>query len=217
MCYNVKQTVSLEVLLKRFKASKAVQSTIDFNPAVEVSGFGAPAVRVITHDCPNDIQVFRWGLLPSFADSMKVEGGNLNAKIETLEDKKSFKESLSNRCLILVDGFYEHRWLDPKGRDKVKHLVEAADGKPIAFAGIWRQGIAPNGENVQSCAVVTTEAQGIMREIHNSALRMPVILKPNREREWLELDINTFRSKLDSLVNLDLVAAPMRDFQGSLF
>jgi putative SOS response-associated peptidase YedK len=100
--------------------------------------------------------------------------------------------------------------------------VTAADGEPFAFAGIWREAMAPNGEITQSCAIVTTEAQGIMREIHNSALRMPVILARGTERDWLTEDLNTFRAQLNDKITLDLVATLLpkpepATVQGSLF
>jgi putative SOS response-associated peptidase YedK len=225
MCYNVKQTSSLKDLLKRFKAKKGIQNTLVFMENEETSGFipkgstEGHKVRVITHDCPEDIQVFRWGLIPENAKDMNIGGGNLNARIETLEDKKSFAGSLNNRCLILIDGFYEHKHLAKK--ETLKHLIHTIDNKPFAFAGIWREAIAPNGETVQSCAIITTKAQGIMVDIHNNPgldePRMPVLLKSGKEREWLEMGLTEFRDQLDSKVNLDLVAIPMRDYQSSLF
>jgi putative SOS response-associated peptidase YedK len=224
MCYNVKQTSKLEVLLKRFKAKKGITTTLDFTPVEEMTGFLAKGeigklVRVITNDCPEDIQVFRWGLIPAYAKDMSIDGYNLNAKIETLHEKVTYAESMNRRCLILVDGFYEHQHL---GKERLKHLVTAADGEPFAFAGIWREAMAPNGEITQSCAIVTTEAQGIMREIHNSALRMPVILARGTERDWLTEDLNTFRAQLNDKITLDLVATLLpkpepATVQGSLF
>jgi putative SOS response-associated peptidase YedK len=212
MCYHIKQVSSIETLLKRFKMKKGVNAVLDFTKGEKIKGFIKKdstegfKVRVITNELPEDIQAFRWGLLPSDAKDMSIGGYNLNATIEQLDVWKDYAESANNRCLILVDGFYEHEWLDKQGARKQEHLVESADGKPLAFAGIWREAIAPNGEMVQSCAIVTTTARGIMRQIHNNGLRMPLILKPGHEREWLDADLNTFRAQLDEKVNVDLVA-----------
>lgn len=220
MCYGVKQVSDLGVLLRRFKAKKGIQSVVDLAFGEEVTGFIAKnetegkKVRVITNEFPEDIQVFRWGLIPAYAEDMKIEGFHLNAKLETLEEKVTYKDSIDNRCLILVDGFYEYQH---RGNEKLKHLVTSADGQPFAFAGIWREAIAPTGDLVQSCALVTTEAKGIMREVHNSALRMPLVLKPGIERDWLNMNLNDFRSDLDKKLMVDLIATPTRAYQGDLF
>jgi putative SOS response-associated peptidase YedK len=85
----------------------------------------------------------------------------------------------------LLDGFYEWQWLDPKGKAKQQYLITRKDGEPFALAGLWSQWVNPAGSTVNSYTIITTEARGIMREIHNSKLRMPVILQPDCERDWL--------------------------------
>lgn len=231
MCYNVKQTSTLEQLLKRFKLKRGIQTTLDFTLGEEVSGYpkkGDPGkkVRVITSDCPEDVQAFRWGLIAPWAKDMSVKGGNLNARIETLDQLPSFSDLTGNRCLILIDGFYEHQHLGKN--ETLKHLIAPAHGQPFAVAGIWREAVAPNGEVTQSCAIVTTKAQGIMVDIHNNPKldepRMPLVLKSGLERGWLERGLKEFRAELNGLVDLDLVATPLpKDepepaiVQGSLF
>jgi putative SOS response-associated peptidase YedK len=73
----------------------------------------------------------------SFIDS--IPKNTLNAKIETIGEKPSFKYSLDKRCLILADGFYEWHWLDPKGTKKQKYLLTLPNCEPFAFAGLRRK------------------------------------------------------------------------------
>jgi putative SOS response-associated peptidase YedK len=88
--------------------------------------------------------------------------------------------------LVLADGFYEWQWLDYKGKQKQKYLLTLPDNELFAYAGIWSEWVSTiTGEIIRSYSIVTTEATGIMREIHNSKKRMPVLLTPNNEQQWL--------------------------------
>jgi putative SOS response-associated peptidase YedK len=94
---------------------------------------------------------------------------------------------VNKRCLVLADGFYEWQWLDKKGKNKQKYLITLPDKGLYAYAGIWSEWKSNiTGAIVKTYSIVTTEATGIMREIHNSKLRMPVILNPENEILWLQ-------------------------------
>lgn len=89
--------------------------------------------------------------------------------------------------MVLVDGFYEWQWLDSKGRNKQKYLITLPDDSAFALAGIWSEWMNPlTREVIKSYSIVTTQAMGVMREVHNTKLRQPVIL-PVKERwqDWM--------------------------------
>jgi putative SOS response-associated peptidase YedK len=123
----------------------------------------------------------RWGLLPG---RWAQEGTRalINARAETLETQPAYRESfLCRRCLIPADGFYEWR-VGQHGKQPV--WISREDGEPFAFAGIWAA-LRNGGESVHSCAIVTCEPNEVVRPIHD---RMPVILSPDAESEWISPD-----------------------------
>ena len=126
------------------------------------------------------------GLIPFWAKDDSIKQYTLNAKIETLNEKPAFKNSVKNRCLVIADGFYEWKWLDEKGRKKQKYLITLPDSDLFAFAGIWSEWQNKStGEIINSYSIITTEANELMAEIHNSKKRMPVILTKKNEKDWL--------------------------------
>ena len=183
MCFHSKQTADATKLKNRFKAS-LINSESEFQSNV-YNGFTHPKTPVITNENPDLIQLFEWGLIPSWANDKKIQDVTLNARIETITEKPSFKGSLNQKCLILLDGFYEWKWLDSKGKEKQKYLISLPDNEPFAVAGLWSMWINDVNEQLFSYTMITAEARGIMREIHNTKLRMPVILTEGNERSWL--------------------------------
>jgi putative SOS response-associated peptidase YedK len=123
----------------------------------------------------------RWGLLPgSWAqDSSRAL---INARAETIAEQPAYRESFeSRRCLIVADGFYEWR----EGElNKQAMWISREDEEPFAFAGIWAA-LGNGGESVHSCAIVTCAPNEVVRPIHD---RMPVILDPDAESEWISPD-----------------------------
>ncbi len=187
MCYQSKQSKGEKALKKRFKAN--LKNILDPSKVISLNfnGFDFPQTPVITNLDQSSIQLFNWGLIPSWAEDQEIRKHTLNARVETLDEKPSFKEHESHRCLVLANGFYEWQWLDGKGKKKQKYEIGIENGDLFAFAGIWSKWEnSSTGDVVHSYSIVTTEAQGIMRDIHNSKLRMPMILKPEDESKWLE-------------------------------
>lgn len=121
----------------------------------------------------------RWGLVPFWARDPGIGNRLINARAETLGGKPAFRDALRRRrCAVLASGFYEWR-RDTTGR--TPFYIAAADGRPLAFAGLWERwerGEAP----LETCTLVTTEANGAMRALHE---RMPVILAPQAVAAWL--------------------------------
>ena len=144
----------------------------------------APTQNVLTVRPENGRNVaenMRWGLIPSWAKDMSIGNRAINARAETLAERPMFRTALRRRrCLILADGFYE--WTG-RGKARQPMRILLRTGEPFAFAGLWESWTSPEGETTHSCAIVTTEANDLMRTIHD---RMPVILRPEDEAAWLD-------------------------------
>ena len=184
MCFHSKQSKSAQELEHRFKAT--FKDKAAYNPAI-YNGFQFPRTPVISNQQPEEIQLFQWGLIPSWAKDNSIKKNTLNARIETINEKPAFRNVANNRCLVLCDGFYEWKWLDPKGKAKQKYLLTLPHNKAFAFAGIWSEWVdKSSGEIIHSYSILTTQAEGLMSEIHNSKNRMPIILAKEHEKEWLQ-------------------------------
>jgi putative SOS response-associated peptidase YedK len=123
----------------------------------------------------------RWGLVPSWADDLRIGARLLNARAETAAEKPAFRTALARRrCLVPADGFFEWR---SAGGKKQPLWFRLRDGRPFALAGLWERWQAAEGVLVESCAVLTTEANELVRPVHE---RMPVILEPSRYDAWLD-------------------------------
>jgi putative SOS response-associated peptidase YedK len=121
----------------------------------------------------------RWGLIPGWVKDPKTFSLVINARGESVRDKPAFKNAMRyRRCLIPADGFYEWR-----RSDKRPFHVRMKDGATFAFAGLWESWTGPNGEEMESAAIVTTDANRALRPIHE---RMPVMLEPEAYDMWLD-------------------------------
>jgi len=211
MCYNTKLTRKAAEIEKRFKADLVVQNELQLSE--QISGFNFPKTPVITKDFPNSIHFYNWGLIPSFSQNNEIRQYTLNAKIETLSKKRSFEEYIENRCLVIVNGFYEWKWHDTKGRNKEKFLIGLKNETLFALAGIYASWKNPvTDELVNSYSIVTTEANELMSEIHNIKKRMPVILTPENETQWLD------GSELSNFTKVEAnLIAESKDSQMKLF
>jgi putative SOS response-associated peptidase YedK len=139
-------------------------------------------LAIYNHEGENWLDKFHWGLVPFWAKDPSIGSRMINARAETVAEKPSFKNAFKKRrCLIIADGFYE--WKGPKGR-KQPMLITLPDKKPFAFAGLWETWRKNDPQTpYRSCTIITTEASPSIRDIHH---RMPVILKPEVYRRWLD-------------------------------
>lgn len=184
MCFHSKQTKDAQTLENRFKAKfKDKNVTL----AKEYNGFQYPQTPVITNTAPELIQMYSWGLIPHWAKDESIRANTLNAKMETISEKPSFRDVIHNRCLILADGFYEWQWLDSKGKNKQKYEISLPEHQAFAFAGLWSQWTNPTTKELHfSYSILTTEANELMSTIHNSKKRMPLIVAKEYEQNWLQ-------------------------------
>ena len=184
MCFNTRQSKRQEQLEKRFNAK--MSKLKEYNISIQFNGFQHPLTPVIANTETDTIQLFNWGLIPHWAKDDSIRKHTLNARIETINQKPSFRDAAKNRCLVLIDGFYEWQWLDPKGKNKQKYLITRPDDEAFALAGLWNQWTdKTTGEILNTYTILTKEANKLMAEIHNSQKRMPVVLSQNNEMDWL--------------------------------
>ena len=180
MCGRYSLVASIAELGERFGFDGTDSA---YSPSYNV----APTQGVLTVVAENEVRRAvrkRWGLIPSWAREASIGSRMINARAETVAEKPSFRTALRRRrCLVLADGFYEWR---RTGADKRPMRVTMASGEPFAFAGLWDTWRDQQGEAVTSCTIITTEANELLRPIHD---RMPVILQRDREDLWLDHDV----------------------------
>jgi putative SOS response-associated peptidase YedK len=129
-------------------------------------------------------KMMRRGLIPHWAKDEKLSYSTFNARAEELTTRPAFKDAWKwgQRCLVVTDGFYEWKTLDPKGKQKQPYAIAMADG-PMVMAGLWARWKNPqSGEEVLSCTIITCPPNDVMAELHD---RMPVILPESDWSKWL--------------------------------
>jgi putative SOS response-associated peptidase YedK len=153
----------------------------DFSPRYNI----APnqPLAVVPNNGLNKLDFFTWGLVPFWAKDPSIGNRMINARSETLAEKPSFKNAFKRRrCLILADGFYEWQKV-PGATTKIPIYIRMKDGKPFAFAGLWENWNSPDGSQILSGTIITTEPNALVAPIHN---RMPVILPESAYEQWLK-------------------------------
>ncbi|MFE1600888.1 SOS response-associated peptidase [Methylobacterium sp. ID0610] len=127
--------------------------------------------------------LMRWGFLPAWVKDPAEFPLIINARIETAAEKPSFRNALRyRRCVFLADGFYE--WRRGGARGMAPYLIRCADGRPMALAGLWETWSSPDGSEIDTAAIVTCGANGLLAALHD---RMPAILPPEAVDAWLDL------------------------------
>jgi putative SOS response-associated peptidase YedK len=178
MCGRFTMTVSAKDVADLF----GLADVPDLAPRYNVAPTQPVAAVRAAADGQRSLGLLRWGLVPPWAKDTKI--APINAKAETAADKPFFRHALrKRRSLIPADAFYEWQKV---GRHKQPYLFQLRDGEPFAFAGLWESWQGTNGEALESCALLTTEANELVRPVHE---RMPVILNPRHYAEWLDPDL----------------------------
>lgn len=178
MCGRYTLASPTSKLAERFEVDE-VDS--DFPPSYNVApSRSVPAVLV--EDGVRKLELLRWGLIPSWADDPAIGNRMINARSETAHEKPSFRSAFKRRrCIIPADGFFEWKRESDSSGGKQPFHIRMEDGEPFAFAGLWESWDGGEGE-VRSCAILTTQANEMMEEIHH---RMPVILPDSFYEAWL--------------------------------
>lgn len=142
-------------------------------------------ISVVRESAPQQYELAQmlWGLLPFWAKEPRAAYNLINARAETLEAKKSFKDSFKRyRCLIPADGFYEWKKI-PAQKKKQPYFIQLRDRSLFGFAGLWSTWKDPvHGKILDTCAIVTTGSNTLLSDIHD---RMPVIIQPRHFASWV--------------------------------
>jgi len=176
MCGRFTLTTNLGAIAHRFGVARILE---EVGPRYNIAP--TQTVIVANDDGSRHLTEMRWGLIPSWAKDPTIGNRMINARAETVATKPAFRVALrKRRCLIPADGFYE--W-QPVGRRKQPVYIILKRRKPFSFAGLWEAWTSPEGEEVRSCTIITTEANDLLKPIHD---RMPVILTKEAEKVWLD-------------------------------
>lgn len=136
---------------------------------------------------------FVWGLVPAWAQDPSIGNRMINARAETLREKPAFRAAYRyRRCIVPVSGFYEWK---KTGRTKQPYFVRAADNLPMGLAGLWEVWRSPDGSELHTCTIITTDANALIKPLHD---RMAVVLPPDAYDLWL--NPNTNPAELDALL-----------------
>lgn len=139
---------------------------------------------MIINDGRISVKLMQWGLVPSWAKDPAIGDWMINARAETLTEKPSFKRLVGKkRCLVLTDGFYEWR---KEGKRKIPMRFVLKSREPFAFAGLWDSWRKPEGDELQSYTIITTQANELLKPVHD---RMPVILDSLAQKTWLDPEV----------------------------
>ncbi|MBN2544468.1 MAG: SOS response-associated peptidase [Spirochaetes bacterium] len=186
MCFNYSITKFQEYLEKRFQAK--FESNGDFKPKYLIQAFSLPIAPVITNLQTDKIQLLNWGLIPFWVKDKiyaeKIRMSTFNARGDTIFEKPSFKNSIKNkRCIVLADGFFE--WHENNGK-KFPFYIKLKNSIEFCFAGIWDEWTDKNSnQSIKTYSIITTDANPMLKIIHNTKMRMPVILSRDNEKKWL--------------------------------
>ncbi|MBM85741.1 MAG: DUF159 family protein [Rhodospirillaceae bacterium] len=180
MCGRYSITTPPEALRRLFRFNDLPNLQPRYNMAPKQM---APVVR--DRDGVRHLDLLRWGLLPSWARDVSIGAKLINARLETIAEKPSFRDAFKKRrCLVPADGFYEWRKC---GKLKKPHRVCIVNGGAFAFAGLWERWCDPANQHavIETFTVATTVASSSIAHIHH---RMPVILDPSDYNRWLAGD-----------------------------
>lgn len=181
MCGRFTFTQPENLVTEVFQLSSSPTLSPRYNIAPTQS---VPTVLLDSDDGERQFKMLRWGLIPSWAKDMKMGAALINARAETVAEKPAFRSAFKRRrCLILADGFYEWQQQEKK---KQPYYFRLQEGKLFAFAGLWERWEKGEGDAIESCTIITTEANELMQPFHD---RMPVILDPKDYEKWLDSQV----------------------------
>jgi putative SOS response-associated peptidase YedK len=176
MCGRYSITTAPEAMRRLFRYLEQPNFPARYNVAPTQP---IPIVRLF--EGRRQFALVRWGLLPAWVKDPKAFTLLINARGESVNDKPAFRNAMKyRRCLIPADGFFEWKI---EGKAKRPYFVYRKDRSPFAFAGLWENWMGPNGEEVETAAIVTTDASPSIMHIHH---RMPVMLEPEQFDMWLD-------------------------------
>jgi putative SOS response-associated peptidase YedK len=183
MCGRFTQFHSAKAIAKAFQLSEVPELAPHYNIAP------TQTIAVVLQPAPKSerqFRFFRWGLIPSWSKDPAIGARLINARAETVAEKPAFRSAFRHRrCLIPADGFYEWQRQDGQKQPFYFHLQ---DHQPFAFAGLWEHWQGPEGEDIETCTILTITANELLGPVHD---RMPVILSPEAYNTWVDPELQT--------------------------
>jgi putative SOS response-associated peptidase YedK len=190
-------------LIEIFEVARSFEVVPRYNIAPTQS---VAAVREV--EGKRELVQLRWGLLPDWSDASMSGPPMINARAETAANRPAFRNAFRRRrCLIPADGFYE--WQAAEGGPKQPFLITLRDEQPFAFAGLWERCRAPDESVVESCTILTTNANDRLKGLHD---RMPVILPRDHYGPWLDPqieDAGTLQTLLTPYPSAEMCVRPV--------
>ncbi len=180
MCGRFEIHSALEIIAKVFGIDSI---TFDYSPSYNV----APSqdILLVINDGKRRLIKSRWGFIPSWSKELSAGYKMINARAESVADKPSFRQAFQNqRCLVVADGFYEWK---KEGTKKRPFYIRLRSGKPFGFAGLYNISKSPEGEQICTSTIITTDANEVVQPLHD---RMPVIASPDAYDLWLDPNIH---------------------------
>jgi putative SOS response-associated peptidase YedK len=187
MCFSVNVNLVKEEIEERYGVN--FPDKYRYEPSYYYHAFGLPEIPTVCSDNPVNVRFLKWGLIPSWVknnnEADEIRFKTFNARAESVETKPSFSSSFkSKRCLIPVRGFYEWQHV---GKNKIPWYIYHAEDGIFTIAGLYSEWMPLDGSGkVSTFTIITTEANELMAEVHNSKKRMPVILSRNDEKKWID-------------------------------
>lgn len=173
-------------------------------------GMSIPVIAQNQETGVREVRECRWGLVPSWAQDPNVGYRMINARSESAANKPAFRLPFrERRGLIPAHGFYE--WAGKRGR-KQPYYIGRRDGELLAFAALWDRWCPPEGAPLESCTILTTEANTLVAPLHD---RMPAILPATALDLWLDptvRDVQHLRTLLTPWLAEDMVAYPVSTY-----
>ena len=218
MCGRFVLENSPEQLTKVYRLS----NTPDLSPRYNIAPSQPVAIVRQHNGGERELALVQWGLIPSWSKDPKISYKMINARSETVQDKPSFKQAFrSRRCIIPASGFYE--W-DKAGKETIPHYIHLRDGDVMSLAGLWERWKSPEGQELETCTILTTAANSLVKRLHE---RMPVILHREEFDLWLDRDVDDVNrlaelfhpypaDQLEEYVVTKEVNSPSNDYPGCL-
>jgi putative SOS response-associated peptidase YedK len=223
MCFYVNVNIEKEKLKKNLPFVKKINSNLNGSSLTqnELSAFTFPELPILFFEQDDYvISDFKWGLIPEWVnpnDMNEFRKNTLNARIETIEEKKSFQNYSHQKGILMINGFYEWQHI---GKFKNKYYIHSSSQDLIYVAVIHNTYLFEN-EEINTFSMITTKANELMSEIHNTKKRMPLLLNKSFIQNWLnpKFSINDIlidvKSNLNNDIEAELISKPME--QMSLF
>jgi len=184
MCGRFTLTATFEEIIDRFDIQSFLEEEL-YSPSYNIAP-SQSVLAVINDGRVNRMGFLKWGFIPPWAKDLSIGNKMINARAETISEKPSFRNAFKKkRCIVIADSFYE--WKRHEDKTKTPMRIKLKSNELFAMAGIWEGWKSPDGKTLYTCSVITTVPNDLMKDIHD---RMPVILKREDEKIWLDPEIS---------------------------